>query len=55
MNELSESQLIQLITTIVNKHGCHIVEMDIKNHILNIDGPPAAREACARELAEWLD
>lgn len=55
ISELSEAQIIQVITTIVMRHGCRIVEMDLENQILNIDGPEEARAACAEELAAFLD
>jgi hypothetical protein len=55
MTELSREQIIQLISTIVARHGCSIIEMDVDNYILDIDGPAEAREACARELALFLD
>ncbi|AOY59940.1 hypothetical protein B2D07_15860 [Desulfococcus multivorans] len=55
MTELSREQTIQLISTIVAKHGCEILEMDVDNHILDIDGPAEARENCARELELFLD
>lgn len=55
ISELDETQIIQVITTIVMRHGCRIVEMDLKHQILNIDGPAEARVACAEELAAFLD
>lgn len=53
--ELSESQLIQIITTIVQKHGCVIKELDVKNHLIDIDGPPESKVACAKELEVFLE
>lgn len=55
MTQLSKEQTIQLISTIVARHGCSIVLLDIDNRILDIDGPAEAREACARELELFLD
>ncbi len=55
IEDLNEMQIMQLITTIVNRHGCRIVEMDIANRILNIDGPEEARTACAGELEMFLE
>jgi hypothetical protein len=55
MTELTREQTIQLITTIVARHGCSIRELDVDNYILDIDGPSEAREACAKELEIFLD
>ena len=54
VENLSEIQIMQLITTIVTKHGCEIKEIDLENHVLDIDGPPEARMKCATELQEFL-
>ena len=55
VENLSEIQIMQLITTIVNKHGCEIKEIDLENQVLDIDGPPEARMKCAIELQDFLD
>ena len=55
MTELNELQIIQLITTIVEKHKCKILKLDVKNHILDIDGPAEAKTACAKELETFLN
>ncbi len=53
-SDLTEAQILQLITTIVNRHGCQIRELDLQNSIINIDGPPQARVECAQELEAFL-
>jgi hypothetical protein len=55
IENLSEIQVMQLIATIVTKHGCTILEVDLKNRILDIDGPAEAKIKCARELEAILD
>lgn len=55
MTQLSKEQTIQLISTIVARHGCNIVMLDVDNRILDIDGPAEAREKCAQELELFLD
>ena len=55
MTKLSREQTIQLISTIVAKHGCKILEMDVDNYVLNIDGPEEAREKCVQELELFLE
>jgi hypothetical protein len=53
--ELGESQLIQIITAIVQKHGCVIKALDVKNQVIDIDGPPESKVACAKELEVFLE
>ena len=55
MNELSDGQLIKMVEYIVEQHGCKIVEIDLENHILNIEGPEEAQAECAIALEEALD
>lgn len=55
MTELTEAQTIQLITIIVMQHNCRIVEMDLDNCILDIDGSPEDRVKCAADLELFLD
>ena len=54
MEELNDLQIAQIIGTIVTKHGCEILEMDLNNYILDIDGPPEAKMECAKELQIFL-
>jgi hypothetical protein len=43
-----------MVSNIVEKHGCKIVDIDYDNKVLNLDGPDEAVAACARALAEML-
>lgn len=52
---LTEAQIIQIITTIVAKHGCQILEMDLDNNLINIGGSEEAQMACAQELSSFLN
>ncbi len=55
MIELTESQTYQVITTICQKHGCTIKEINLERHIVDLDGPPDAQEKCKLELEAFLD
>jgi predicted HAD superfamily phosphohydrolase YqeG len=55
MTELDKFQIMQIITNIVQKHGCELLELDIDNQIINIDGPEEARIACAMEIEAALE
>jgi len=52
--EMSEAQLLTMITNIVEKHGCKIIEIDLENHLINLEGPEDAKVSCAIELADLL-
>ena len=53
--EMSEAQLLTLITNIVDKHGCKIIEIDLENRVIDLDGPEDAKVSCAIELADLLE
>ncbi|GBC63509.1 hypothetical protein DENIS_4503 [Desulfonema ishimotonii] len=55
MTELSRVQIIQLITSIVDKYRCEIRKLDVDNFVLDIEGPPEAKMACAQELETFLN
>jgi len=44
-----------MITQIIQKHGCQVIELDIENRIINFDGPNEAKIECATELEAILD
>lgn len=55
VENLTNMQILQIVATIVTKYGCEIIEMDLENRILDIDGPPEARMKCAVELQNFLE
>ncbi|MDJ0722607.1 MAG: hypothetical protein QNJ04_13310 [Desulfobacterales bacterium] len=44
-----------MVKTTVENHGCTIVDVDLENHVLNLDGPDEAVEACALAIANLVD
>jgi hypothetical protein len=52
--EKSDAELVRMIRQIVEEHGCTIVNIDLGNQILNIDGPEEAQVACAIALGHLL-
>jgi c-di-GMP-binding flagellar brake protein YcgR len=54
MSELKNDQLLTIIAQIAEKHNCKIVDIDLENHILNLDGPECDQVACAIELESVL-
>ena len=45
---------LNLIKATVEKHGCRIVDLDIENHTINLDGPDEKVNACAKAIAELV-
>ena len=53
-NTLTETQFFSLVSTIADKHGCLLVNIDADKCIINIAGPSESEYACAVELGEIL-
>jgi hypothetical protein len=51
----SDSTILTIIVNTVEKHGCKLADVDLENHIINIEGPEKNQEACAKALAEILE
>ena len=54
MNELTDEQVLTIVTNVVEQHGCKLIDVDLENHILNIEGPEEARAECAMALGQIL-
>ncbi|MFZ7128463.1 MAG: hypothetical protein ACOWWM_20100 [Desulfobacterales bacterium] len=52
---MDSSVFLTLVKETAEKHGCRITDVDLENHVLNLDGPEDAMEACARALANLLE
>jgi hypothetical protein len=55
MTNSESSSILTIIANIVDKHGCKLADVDLENHIINIEGPEKNQEACAKALAEILE
>ena len=57
MNDVNQEDatMLTLITNIVEKHGCKLVDFNLENKIINIEGPEEAQVACALALQDLLD
>ena len=53
--DMDETIFLNMIKTTVEKHGCKIVEVDLENHVLNLDGPDESVADCARAIAELAE
>ena len=54
MTKMDESQMLTIVTNIIEKNGCRLVDFDAENQTINIEGPEEAKVQCAIELEEVL-
>ena len=54
-SKLNETQLLTIVKHTVEQHGCRLVEIDLENQILHLEGPESAKVKCAQALAIVLD
>jgi hypothetical protein len=51
---LRDDQLLTIVKNVVEQNGCHLVDIDFDNHILNIEGSEEAQARCALALEDVL-
>jgi UDP-3-O-acyl-N-acetylglucosamine deacetylase len=55
MMDSENSQMLSMIVNTVEKLGCKLADVDLDNHVINLEGPEKNKEACAKALAQILD
>ena len=45
---------LNFIVKLVEQHGCRLVNVDLDNYRIDLEGPEEKKAACARALAEAL-
>ncbi|MGB8424705.1 MAG: hypothetical protein WCD88_02875 [Desulfobacterales bacterium] len=55
MTELNEAQLLTVVKNVVEKYGCKIVDIDLDQKKINLEGPDDVKADCARAIVEILD
>lgn len=55
MTESANTPSLDIIVKTVEQYGCQLVDIDLDNHILNIEGPESAQTACALALEKLLN
>ncbi len=55
MTELTEAQLLTVVQNVVEKYGCRIVDIDLDQKMINLEGPDDAKADCARAIVEILE
>lgn len=51
---MDQTAFLNILMATVEKHGCRIVELDIENHVINLDGPDDKVNACAQAIAKLV-
>lgn len=51
---MDEATFLNALKMTVEHHGCSIVDFDLENHTINLDGPEEAVDACAQAIAELV-
>lgn len=54
MSDLKHFQVVQIVTHIMNKHGCEVHKIDWENRMVDFDGPSESQFECAKELEAFL-
>ena len=54
-SELNDAHLLTIVKNTVERHGCKLVEIDLENRILHLEGSETAKIRCAQALAKVLD
>lgn len=52
---MDELHLMNLITLTAANHGCRILDIDLQNQFVNLDGPEDKLAECAQAIAELVD
>ena len=47
--------LLTMITQVVERHGCKLVDVDFENMVINVEGSEEDKVACALALQDVLD
>ena len=51
---MDDTMFLNLIKTTVENHGCTILDVDLENHVINLDGPDEAVSACALAISKLV-
>jgi hypothetical protein len=55
MTESGDTPSLDIIVKTIEQYGCKLIDIDLDNHVLNIDGPEAAQVECALALEKLLN
>ena len=52
--ELTETQVVNMLSIIASKHGAIITSIDIKQHWIEVECPETEKVVCSVEMGEFL-
>ena len=52
---MDDTLFLNVLKMTVENHGCSIVDVDLDNHVINLDGPDEAVAACALAISKLVD
>ena len=53
--ESTDTIVVNLLKEAVESEGCHVLEVDLKNHVIKVNGPDDVVSDCARAVADILE
>ena len=51
---MDDTMFLNVLKATVENHGCTIIDIDLENHIVNLDGPDDAVADCAQAISELV-
>ena len=54
MTDMNNDQILTAIHHIVSERGCRVIDIDLENQIINIEGPEDAKLECALAIEAIL-
>jgi hypothetical protein len=52
---MDDTLFLNILKTTVENHGCTIVDVDLENHVINLDGPDDKVAACALAISKLIE
>jgi hypothetical protein len=54
MSTLTDDHVLTIVTQIAEQNGCRLVDIDLENRIVNLEGPEEDQLRCAAALERVL-
>ena len=52
---MDQATFLTVLKMTVENHGCSIVDLDLEQHIINLDGPDEAVDGCMKAIAALFE
>lgn len=53
-NDMDDTLFLNILKTTAENHGCTIADVDLENHVINLDGPDDAVATCALAISKLV-